>query len=174
MTDMIDFRRSAWGGFALATGLLLASPALAQSGSVGGSIGKEDKSISGSQAPAARSVPPSAPAQSAPRQRSSNRSNSGGGGGGGGGGGANPYDGVWTFVGVSSGNCSGSVTLTISGGRLVGEGYTGTVSPNGAINVVGANNGISAVSTGKLSGKSGSGSYQQSDGCTSRWVASKQ
>jgi hypothetical protein len=174
MTDMIDFHRGASAGFALAAGLLLASQAFAQSGSTGGSIGKEDKSISGSQAPAARSVPPSAPAQPAPRAKSASRSNSGGSSGGGGGGGANPYDGVWTFVGVSSGNCSGSVTLTISGGRLVGEGYTGTVSPNGAINVVGANNGITAVSTGRLSGNSGSGSYQQSDGCTSRWVASKQ
>jgi len=173
MTDMIDFRRGAWTGFAIAAGLLLASQALAQSGSVGGSIGKEDKSISGSQAPAARSVPPPAAPQSAPRAKSASRSNSGGSGAGSGGG-AGSFDGVWTFVGVSSGNCSGSVTLTISGGRLVGEGYTGTVSPNGAINVVGANNGISAVSTGHLSGKSGSGSYQQSDGCTSRWVASKQ
>lgn len=172
MTNMIDIGRSAWMGFAIAAGLLIASEAVAQSGSVGGSIGKEDKSISGSQAPAARSVPPSAPAQSAPRAKSASRSNSGGSAGGGGG--ANSFDGVWTFVGVSSGNCSGSVTLTISGGRLVGEGYTGTVSANGAINVVGANNGISAVSTGRLSGTSGSGSYKQSDGCTSRWVASKQ
>lgn len=171
MTGMNDIGRGMWTSLALAAGLLLASPALAQSGSVGGVIGKEDKSVSGTQAPA-RSVPAAAPTQSAPRARSANRSNSGGGGGGGGG--ANAYDGVWTFVGVSSGNCGGSVTLTISGGRMVGEGYTGTVAPNGAINVVGANNGISAVSTGKLSGRAGSGSYQQSDGCTSRWVASKQ
>src|SRR6185369_11348957 len=109
MTNMIDTGRAAWTGVAVAAGLLLGSQALAQSGSVGGSIGKEDKSVSGS-APAARSVPSSAPAQSAPRARSANRPNSGGGGGGdGGGGGANVYDGVWTFVGVSSGNCSGSV-----------------------------------------------------------------
>ena len=174
MTNMIEFRRGAWTGFAIAAGLLLATQALAQSGSVGGSIGKEDKSVSGSQAPAARSVPPSAPAQSAPRQRSSNRSNSGGGGGGGGGGGAGSFDGVWTFVGVSSGNCSGSVTLTLSGGRLVGEGYTGTVSPNGAINVVAAANGVSGVSTGRLSGTGGSGSWQQTDGCSSSWTAQKQ
>jgi hypothetical protein len=171
MTDMIDIGRSACAGFAIAAGLLLASEALAQSGSVGGSIGKEDKSVSGSQAPATRSVPPSAPAQSAPRAKSASRSNSGGGGAGGR---ANSFDGVWTFVGVSSGNCGGSVTLTISGGRLAGEGYSGSVSADGSINAVGAANGISAVSTGHLSGKSGSGSYQQSDGCTSRWVASKQ
>jgi hypothetical protein len=173
MTGINDIGRGAWPAFALAAGLLLASQAFAQSGSVGGSIGKEDKSVSGTQAPA-RSVP-AAPVQPAPRARNKSRANSNTGGEGGGGGrGANSYDGVWTFVGVSTGNCSGSVTLTISGGRMVGEGYTGTVSPNGAINVVGASNGISAVSTGKLSGSSGSGSYQQSDGCTSRWIAQKQ
>jgi len=169
MTDMIDFRRSAWTGFALAASLLLAPHALAQSGSVGGSIGKEDKSISGSQAPAARSVPPSA--QSVPRAKSASRSNSGGSRGGGS---ANSFDGTWTFVGVSSGNCSGSVTLQIANGRLIGEGVSGSVSANGAISAVGAANGVSGVSTGRLNGTTGSGSWQQSDGCTSRWVAQKQ
>jgi hypothetical protein len=171
MTDMIDIGRGAWAGFAIAAGLLFASQAFAQSGSVGGSIGKEDKSISGSQAPAARSVPPSTPPQPAPRAKSASRSNSGSGGGGGG---AGSFDGVWTFVGVSSGNCGGKVTLTISGGRLVGEGYTGTVSPNGAISAVAAANGVSGVSSGRLSGTGGSGSWQQSDGCSSRWTAQKQ
>jgi len=175
MTDMIDTGRTAWTGVVVAASLLLASQALAQSGSVGGSIGKEDKSVSGS-APAVRNVPAAAPSQAAPRARSANRSNSGGGSGSGGGagGGAASFDGTWTFVGVSSGNCSGSVTLKIVGGRLIGEGVSGTVSANGAINAVGAGNGITAVSTGRLSGTSGSGSYQQSDGCTSRWVAQKQ
>jgi hypothetical protein len=174
MTDMIDIGRSGWTGLVIAAGLLLAlsAKASAQSGSVGGSIGKEDKSVSGSQAPAApaRSLPsPQAP--SAPRAKSASRTNSGGGGGGGTGG---SFDGVWTFVGVSSGNCSGSVTLSISGGRLIGEGVTGSVAANGAINAVGAANGVSGVSTGRLSGRTGSGTWQQSDGCSSRWTAQKQ
>jgi hypothetical protein len=166
---MIDIGRSRWTGFAIAAGLLLAlSPhAKAQSGSVGGSIGKEDKSVSGSQAPA-RSVP-AQPAAPTPRAKSASRSNSGGGGGSGG-----SFDGVWTFVGVSTGNCSGSVTLSISGGRLIGEGVTGSVSPNGTINAVGAANGVSGVSTGRLSGTTGSGTWQQSDGCSNRWIAQKQ
>ena len=168
--------RNGWtGSIAVAAGLLLvASGALAQSGSVGGSIGKEDKSISGSQEPS-RALP--APSQPAPRAKSSSRSNSGGGGGGGksgGSGATSTFDGVWTFVGVSSGNCSGSVTLTISGGRLIGEGVTGSVSANGAISAVGAANGVSGVSNGRLSGRTGSGSWQQSDGCSSHWTAQKQ
>src|SRR5258708_17460341 len=104
------------GGLVAALGgllLLSSASAIAQSGSVGGSIGKEDKSISGSQAPA-RSLP-AQPAQPAPRAKSAIRSNTGSGGGGAGsGGGAKSFDGTWTFVGVSSGNCSGSVTLSIS------------------------------------------------------------
>jgi hypothetical protein len=167
MTDMIDFDRSGWTGLAIAAGLLLAltGQASAQSGSVGGSIGKEDKSVSGSQAPA-RSLP-AQQAPATPRAKSASRSNSGGGSG-------SSFDGVWTFVGVSGGNCSGSVTLSISGGRLIGEGVTGSVAANGAINAVGAANGVSGVSTGRLSGRTGSGTWQQSGGCSSRWTAQKQ
>jgi hypothetical protein len=167
-TKVGGISRSGRAGVAIAASLLLiASPqALAQSGSVGGSIGKEDKSVSGSQAPA-RSLPQ--PAQPAPRAKSASRAGSGGGGGS-----VNSFDGVWTFVGVSSGNCSGSVTLSISGGRLIGEGVTGSVSSNGAINAVGAANGVSGVSVGRLSGTTGSGTWQQSDGCSSRWTAQKQ
>jgi hypothetical protein len=170
MTKMIDISRSGWtSSIAVAAALFASvSQTTAQSGSVGGSIGKEDKSVSGSQAPA-RSLPQ--PAQPAPRAKSASRSNSGGGGGGGG---ANSFDGTWTFVGVSTGNCSGSVTLSISGGRLIGEGVTGSVSPNGAINAVGAANGVSGISTGHLSGTTGSGTWQQSDGCSNRWIAQKQ
>ncbi len=175
MTDMIGGigRTGRASLFAIAAGIALgyASQASAQSGSMGGSIGKEDKSVSGSQppAPAARSLPQ--PAQSAPRTKSASRASSSSGGGGGT---SSSFDGTWTFVGVSSGNCSGSVTLRIANGHLIGEGVSGTVAANGTLNAVGAANGISAVSTGRLSGTTGSGSYQQSDGCTSRWVAQKQ
>ena len=173
MTTRIRSIGLSWwpGRLALGAGLLLtiSTGALAQSGSVGGSIGKDNKSISGSQEPA-RSLPaqPSRPVQRAKRSSSAN-SDSGSGAT------SSSFDGVWTFVGVSSGNCGGSVTLTISSGRLIGEGVvSSSVSPNGAINVVGAANGISGVSTGRLSGRTGSGSWQQSDGCTSRWTAMKQ
>ena len=173
MVDGINFkRRIAAIAIAASLSIALSPQAAAQSGSVGGSIGKEDKSVSGSQAPApaARSVPPQS-APSAPRAKSASRSNSGGGGGGGT---SSSFDGTWTFVGVSSDNCSGSVTLKISGGQLIGEGVTGSVAANGAISAVGAANGVSGVSKGRLSGSTGSGTWQQSDGCSSRWTAQKQ
>jgi hypothetical protein len=35
-------------------------------------------------------------------------------------------------------------------------------------------NGITITHVGRLSGRSGSGSFRQSDGCAGRWTASKQ
>jgi hypothetical protein len=149
-------------------GLLLLSPvvARAQSGSVGGSIGKEDKSISGSQEPA-RTLPPQRPA--APRAKSSSRAGTGGGVGGG------NFDGAWAVssVGVT---CSGGSqsAVVVTSGKIIGQGVSGQVSPNGSVNTVGNSNGITIISTGRLSGRSGSGTFRQSDGCTGRWSAVKQ
>jgi len=145
---------------------LWTATASAQSGSVGGSIGKEDKSISGSQEPA-RALPPQQPAT--PRAKSSNRASSGGGGGGG------SFDGAWAVsaVGVT---CSGGSqsAVVITSGKILGQGVSGQVSANGTVSTVGNSNGITIISSGKLSGRSGSGTFRQSDGCTGRWSAMKQ
>jgi hypothetical protein len=92
------------------------SAALAQSGSAGGSIGNDEKSLSGSRteprsAPPERSVPPSK-SEDEPRRSSSKR--------GGGGGGGN-FDGAWVVVGVGT-TCSGSSTtaVVVSSGRIIG------------------------------------------------------
>jgi hypothetical protein len=37
-----------------------------------------------------------------------------------------------------------------------------------------AGNGITVITTGRLSGRSGGGTFRQSDGCTGRWTAAKQ
>jgi len=149
--------------------LLMPIAASAQSGSVGGSIGKGDKSISGTQEPA-RALPPEQPAT--PRAKSSSRAGSGGGGGGGGGG---NFGGAWAVsaVGVT---CSGSSqsAVVVTSGRIIGQGLSGQVSAGGAVNTVGNSNGITIISTGRLSGRSGSGTFRQSDGCTGRWSAVKQ
>jgi hypothetical protein len=143
--------------------ILWSATAFAQSGSVGGSIGKEDKSVSGSQEPA-RALPPQQPA--APK--SSSRTGSGGGGGG-------NFDGAWAVssVGVTCAGGSRSAVVVTSG-KIIGQGVSGQVSPNGAVNTVGNSNGITIISTGRLSARSGSGTFRQSDGCTGRWNAVKQ
>ena len=142
---------------------LSAAPALAQSGSVGGSIGKGDKSISGSQEPA-RALPQQQPAT--PRAKSSSRAGSGAGG---------SFDGAWAVsaVGVTCQGGSQSAVVVTSG-RIIGQGVSGQVSSNGTVSTVGNANGITIISSGKLSGRTGSGTFRQSDGCTGRWTAMKQ
>jgi hypothetical protein len=148
-----------------------AGAARAQSGSAGGSIGNDEKSMSGS-----RSAEPERPARRSkpeaeePRRSSSRRSGGGGGGGGGGG-----FDGAWVVVSVGT-TCSGSSTtaVVVSSGKIIGEGLSGSVSPSGAASSVGNYNGITVVSSGHVSGRSGSGTFKRSDGCVGRWTSSKQ
>ena len=148
-----------------------ATAALAQSGSVGGAIGKGDKSISGTQE-APRALPPQQDA-APPRAKRSSRAGSGGGGGGAGSGGS--FDGAWAVsaVGVT---CSGGSqsAVVVTSGRIIGQGVSGQVSANGVVNTVGSSGNITIISSGKLTGRSGAGTFRQSDGCTGRWTAVKQ
>jgi hypothetical protein len=144
--------------------------ALAQSGSAGGSIGNDEKSLSGSreqprsvETPARRGKP-----EADEPRRASRKS-----GGGGSGGGAGGFDGAWVVVSIG---CGGSSTgaVVVTSGRIIGEGLTGTVSPNGAARSVGNYNGVTVISSGHVSGRSGSGTFRRSDGCSGTWSSSKQ
>jgi hypothetical protein len=157
-------------GLALLAFAATANVALAQSGSGGGSIGNDEKSLSGS-----RSAEPAAPARrSKPEADKPRRSTSRRSGGGGGGGGGN-FDGAWVVVSVGT-TCSGSSTtaVVVSSGKIIGEGLTGTVNPSGFASSVGNYNGITVISSGHVSGRSGSGTFKRSDGCVGRWTSSKQ
>jgi len=147
--------------------------ALAQSGSAGGSIGNDEKSVSGSrQAP--RSVETEKPARrSKPAADEPRRASRQSGGGGGGGGGGN-FDGAWVAHAVGAPCGASTERLVIAGGRIVGELSSGQVSPNGSTTSGGSVSGLSWNSSGRFSGRSGSGTFRRSDGCTGRWTASKQ
>ena len=156
---------------ALLTALILvaigSAAALAQSGSAGGSIGNDEKSLSGSrEAPRSVETPArrSKPEADEPR-RASRKSGDGGGGGN--------FDGAWV---VNSIGCGGTSTgaVVVTSGRIIGEGVTGTVSPNGAARSVGNYNGVTVISSGHVSGRSGSGTFRRSDGCGGTWTSSKQ
>lgn len=139
-------------------------------GSAGGSIGNDDKAVSGSR-PEPRAIEkPSRRSRSdddEPR-RSSSRQGSGGGG---------SFDGAWIVnaVGVT---CSGtsSNAVVVTSGKIIGNNVTsGRVSPGGSLYATGGgSSGLTNVTTGRLSGRSGSGTFVQSDGCRGRWTASKQ
>jgi hypothetical protein len=148
---------------------LVTGPAasLAQSGSAGGSIGNDEKSLSGS-----RSEPSSDREVTKPRSqkteepRRSSRGSSGGG--------ASNFDGTWAYTGIGT-NCqgSGSGSLVISGGQVSSKtGGIGRVSPDGTYHSASVgDDGVALTATGRMSGNTGSGSYRRADGCVGRWTA---
>ena len=148
--------------------------ALAQSGSAGGSIGNDEKSLSGSrQTP--RAVESEKPARkNKPEAEEPRRASRKSGGGSGGGGGGGNFDGAWVAVAMGTPCGSSTERFVISGGSVSGELSSGQVSPNGSTRTGGSVSGLSWTSTGRFSGRTGSGSFVRSDGCSGRWTASKQ
>jgi len=146
------------------------NPAHAQSGSAGGSIGNDEKSLSGSRE-APRANEPEKPG----RRSKSDADESPGTSRKGGGGGGNNFDGAWVVHsrGVS---CQGSSSnaVVVTSGKIIGQTARGTVSPDGRVYGTSTGNGITVITTGRLSGRSGGGTFRQSDGCTGTWTASKQ
>lgn len=137
---------------------------LAQSGSIGGTIGNREKSLSGS-----REAAPQRPArQSKPKESHRPAASHGGGRGG-------SLDGSWSISSAGI-NCSDTFreTVVIAGNRLSGAYGGGSVSANGSTSGRGNYNGIGVTSRGRFSGRSGSGTFQRSDGCHGRWTATKQ
>jgi len=157
------------GFLSLVLSVGMTGAALAQSGSAGGSIGNDEKSLSGSREKP-RAVESSKPARRAkPESDEPRRASQKSGGGGGG-----NFDGSWVAVAVGTPCGSSTERFVISGGSLSGELSSGSVSPNGATRSGGSVQGLSWTSSGRFSGRGGSGSFVRSDGCTGRWTASKQ
>lgn len=157
---------------ALFSALLLSTlgptAALAQSGSSGGSIGNDEKSLSGSR-DTPRAIESSRPARrSKPADEEPRRAARKSGGGGGGG-----VDGAWVVTSVGCGG-TGSGAIVITSGRIIGEGLTGSVSASGAARSVYQANGLTSIGSGRLSGRSGAGTFRRSDGCGGTWSAIKQ
>jgi len=138
--------------------------ALAQAGSGGGSIGNDEKSVSGS-----RSAEPERPARRSksdaeePRRSAPRRSGGGG-----------NFDGAWVVNSVGASCGSSTSAIVVTSGKIIGEGLIGTVSSNGAARSVGNYGSITVISSGRFSGRSGSGTFRRSDGCVGTWAVSKQ
>jgi hypothetical protein len=131
--------------------------ALAQ-GSMGGSIGVQEKSVSGDREPPKAAPAPqqrSAPEAKRPAPKPAGRP-------------AN-YDGAWLVNNIGCGGAAGRVW--VSGGRISGDGgVTGSVSANGAVST---RTSVS-VGWGRVSGSRGSGGFRTNDGCTGRWTSVRQ
>ena len=145
--------------------------ARAQSGSAGGSIGNDEKSLSGSRE-APRAIEPSTPARrskpAAEEPRRASRKSAAGGNGGG------NFDGAWAVASFGTPCGSAAETVVITSGRIVGPYSSGQVSPNGPATSFGGAGGITWNSSGHFSARSASGSFRRSDGCIGSWKAAKQ
>jgi hypothetical protein len=84
----------------------------------------------------------------------------------------NSFDGAWTFT---SAGCrgTGSLPARIVSGKIIIRGGSGQVDPDGTLHSVGAGNGMTLTAVGQLSGNTGSGTFNRSDGCIGRWIAIK-
>ena len=82
------------------------------------------------------------------------------------------FDGAWTFT---SAGCpyTGSLPARIVGGKIIVKGGSGQVDPDGTLHSVGAGNGMTLSAVGQLSGNTGSGTFNRSDGCVGSWIAIK-
>jgi hypothetical protein len=131
-------------------------------GAAGGSIGNDDKAVSGSRPE--RSTASEKPAR---RQPTSDEPRRRGGGN---------FDGAWMMSGVGNAVCHGPISnaIIVTNGQIDGGGARGTVSASGAVNGIAQGSGKTMITTGRLSGRRGSGTFRQSDGCAGTWTASKQ
>ncbi len=167
MQNIIRYLEKA--GLLSATLAVVALPGLAsaQSGSAGGSVGNDEKSLSGSrEAPRAVETPKPA-RRSKPEAEVPRRTPQRSGGGG-------NLDGAWVLTSVGSPCGTSSDTVVITGSRLVGQYGTAQVSPNGSTSGIGAAGSLTWSMSGRFSGRSGSGTFRRSDGCMGSWTGSKQ
>jgi hypothetical protein len=151
-----------------ATLAIVALPGLAraQSGSAGGSIGNDEKSLSGSRE-TPRAAEPSKPARrSKTETEAPSRAPRKSGGG--------DIDGAWILTSVGTPCGSSTDTVVISSGRMVGQYGTSQVSPNGGVSGIGSAGSLSWTMSGRFSGRSGSGRFRRSDGCAGSWTGAKQ
>ena len=73
------------------------------------------------------------------------------------------YDGTWTATASPGCKSSGTISITVSGGRINDPLLSGTVGRTEAFDTVGVGG---AVGTGRITGNTGSGTYREPNGCS--------
>ena len=149
--------------------VVLPGLARAQSGSAGGSIGNDEKSLSGSRATPRAAEPSKPDRRNKPETEAPSRASRKSGGSGG-----SSLDGAWALTSVGTPCGSSTDTVVITGARMVGQYGTAQVSPNGAVSGIGSAGSLSWTMSGRFSGRSGSGTFRRSDGCAGSWTGAKQ
>ena len=83
-------------------------------------------------------------------------------------------EGAWILRSVGATCDSSTDAVVISSGKMIGQYGTGQVSSTGSVSGAGSAGGLSWTMSGRFSGRSGSGTFQRSDGCTGTWTGTKQ
>jgi hypothetical protein len=82
------------------------------------------------------------------------------------------FDGRWIFTSAGCTN-TGSLPAQIRRGKIIIKGGSGFVEPDGTLHSVGAGGGMTLTAIGTLSGNTGAGTFNRSDGCVGSWIAIK-
>lgn len=82
------------------------------------------------------------------------------------------FDGKWIFTSAGCTN-TGSLPAVIRRGKIIVKGGSGFVEPDGTLHSVGAGGGLTLTAVGTLSGNTGSGTFNRSDGCVGTWIGIK-
>jgi hypothetical protein len=82
------------------------------------------------------------------------------------------FDGVWAVNASPGCGLAARSAVEVVRGRI-SEGVSGSVDGSGNVRTVGYGDGLSVISTGRVSGSGGSGTYEVSNGCTGTWVSQK-
>jgi hypothetical protein len=83
------------------------------------------------------------------------------------------FDGHWLVSSSPGCGLSARSAVQVKGGRISGQGLSGSIDAAGNVRTVARGGGLSVVSTGRASGATASGGYRVSNGCTGTWTASK-
>jgi hypothetical protein len=141
---------------------LSGTPARAQAGSTGGTIGKTDKSVSGGEEeePARHSARPRAAKRASSEARTESRA-------------SGSVDGTWAIS--ATGRCvpPWSLTFLISDGAISGSGATGQISRGGSAHGNAVILGIKFDFIGHFGGRQATGTFVGPDGCPGQWTGTK-
>ena len=83
------------------------------------------------------------------------------------------FDGTWAVASSPGCGLIARSAVQVARGRIRGQGVSGSIDASGNVRTVSYGGGLSVISKGRVSGTSGSGTYQVSTGCTGTWVAQK-
>jgi hypothetical protein len=83
------------------------------------------------------------------------------------------FDGIWAVASSPGCGLVGRSAVQVIRGRISGDGVSGSIDGAGNVRTVGYGGGLSVISKGRVSGTSGSGTYEVSNGCTGTWTARK-